>query len=76
MADDLLTVPADVSVAEPTEGKVRLHLDVAPPAGGDQRAEIDRLTGLGARVLDEAPDHPWVVLCDPEGNEFCVLPHR
>jgi catechol 2,3-dioxygenase-like lactoylglutathione lyase family enzyme len=62
------------AVAAPTEGKNRLHLDVAAP--GDQEAELDRLVGLGARVLDVAPDHPWVVLADPEGNEFCVLPPR
>ena len=62
------------AVAEPTEGKNRVHLDVA--AASDQPAEVDRLVGLGARVLDEAPDHPWIVLADPEGNEFCVLPPR
>jgi catechol 2,3-dioxygenase-like lactoylglutathione lyase family enzyme len=62
------------AVAAPTEGKNRVHLDVAAPA--DQQAEVDRLVGLGARVLDEAPDHPWIVLADPEGNEFCVLPPR
>jgi predicted enzyme related to lactoylglutathione lyase len=58
-------------VADPTPGKNRMHLDVA--AESDQQAEVERLVGLGARVLDEAPDHPWVVLADPEGNEFCVL---
>ncbi|CAA9222644.1 MAG: hypothetical protein AVDCRST_MAG54-641 [uncultured Actinomycetospora sp.] len=62
------------AVAEPTGGKNRVHLDLA--AGSDQRAEVERLVGLGARVLDEAPDHPWIVLADPEGNEFCVLPPR
>jgi predicted enzyme related to lactoylglutathione lyase len=62
------------AVDEPTAGKNRVHLDVA--ASGDQEAELGRLVGLGARVLDVAPDHPWVVLADPEGNEFCVLPPR
>ncbi|WP_433786315.1 VOC family protein [Actinomycetospora sp. CA-101289] len=62
------------AVAEPTAGKNRVHLDVAAP--GDQEAELGRLVGLGATVLDVAPDHPWVVLADPEGNEFCVLPAR
>jgi predicted enzyme related to lactoylglutathione lyase len=62
------------TVADPTPGKNRVHLDVAAP--GDQRAEVERLTGLGATVLDEAPEHPWIVLADPEGNEFCVLPPR
>ncbi|PVZ15049.1 VOC family protein [Actinomycetospora cinnamomea] len=62
------------AVADPTPGKNRVHLDVA--ATDDQRAEVERLVGLGARVLDEAPDHPWVVLADPEDNEFCVLAPR
>jgi catechol 2,3-dioxygenase-like lactoylglutathione lyase family enzyme len=62
------------AVAEPTAGKNRLHLDVA--STGDQRAELGRLVGLGAEVLDVAPDHPWVVMADPEGNAFCVLPAR
>ena len=31
---------------------------------------------LGAKVLDDPPDDPWIVLADPEGNEFCVLPPR
>jgi catechol 2,3-dioxygenase-like lactoylglutathione lyase family enzyme len=62
------------AVADPTPGKNRVHLDVA--ATGDQHEEVERLVGLGARVLDEAPDNPWIVLADPEGNEFCVLPPR
>ena len=55
--------------------KNRLHLDLAP-AAGDQRAEVERLVMLGAKVLDDPPDDPWIVLADPEGNEFCVLPPR
>ena len=62
------------AVATPTPGKNSVHLDLA--ASADQRAEVDRLVGLGARVLDEAPDHPWIVLADPEDNVFCVLPPR
>ena len=54
--------------------KNRVHLDLRAPAGTDQRAEGDRLVALGASLLDEAPDHPWIVLADPEGNEFCLLP--
>lgn len=41
----------------------------------DRDAEIDRLVGLGAKRLWEGrqgPDHTWVTLADPEGNEFCV----
>ena len=62
-------------VPEDKAGKNRLHLDIAP-ATGSQEDEVERLVRLGAmRVADEA-EHPWVVLADPEGNEFCVLPPR
>ncbi|MFC4011418.1 VOC family protein [Nonomuraea purpurea] len=47
--------------------KNRLHLDLR---ADDLDAEIARLTGLGATVLATYDD--WVVLADPEGNEFCV----
>ena len=58
-------------------GKNRLHLDVAPHAGDDQLAEVDRLIALGARRVDIGQgDVPWVVLADPDGNEFCVLSPR
>jgi hypothetical protein len=51
--------------------KNRIHLDFTPD---DQRAEVDRLIGLGARRVDIGQGEPsWVVLADPEGNEFCVL---
>ena len=55
--------------------KNRLHLDVAPDAGGDQTAEVQRLLALGATRADvgQGPDVAWVVLADPEGNELCVL---
>ncbi len=46
----------------------------ATPGGRDQRDELGRLVPLGVTVLDVAPDHPWVVMADPEGNEFCALP--
>ena len=62
-------------VPEETPGKNRLHLDLAP-VGRDQRAEVERLVMLGAKVLDDPADDPWIVLADPEGNEFCVLPPR
>ncbi|SEC95638.1 hypothetical protein SAMN04489727_5748 [Amycolatopsis tolypomycina] len=55
--------------------KNRLHLDLAP-VEQDQRAEVERLVMLGAKVLDDPADDPWIVLADPEGNEFCVLPPR
>jgi predicted enzyme related to lactoylglutathione lyase len=53
--------------------KNRLHLDLRP-AEGNQDTEVRRLVALGARVVASEPDFPWVVLVDPEGNEFCVLP--
>jgi predicted enzyme related to lactoylglutathione lyase len=62
-------------VPEVKAGKNRLHLDLAPRGRG-QDAEVARLVGLGATVLDEAVGFRWVVMADPEGNEFCVLPPR
>ncbi|MEO1059554.1 MAG: VOC family protein [Actinomycetota bacterium] len=54
--------------------KNRLHLDFRPD---DQDAEVQRLVGLGAqRVNVGQGDVSWVVLTDPEGNEFCVLRAR
>jgi hypothetical protein len=68
---DLLLQPVD----EPKAGKNRLHLDIRP-AELTQQGEVQRLAVLGARVLSDDPDLPWVVMADPEGNEFCVLPPR
>jgi catechol 2,3-dioxygenase-like lactoylglutathione lyase family enzyme len=67
-----------VHVAEPNPVKNRLHLDVAPFAGGNQAAEVARLRSLGATPADvgQGDDVTWVVLADPEGNEFCVLSPR
>jgi hypothetical protein len=57
--------------------KNRVHLDVAPRPDDDQAAEVDRLRGLGATLADVGQGEvPWVVLADPEGNEFCVLSPR
>ena len=54
--------------------KNRLHLDIAPPAHEDQPAEVDRLVALGATRVDISQgDVSWVVMADPDGNEFCVL---
>ena len=52
--------------------KNRLHLDLRPV---DQAAEVARLEGLGARRADvgQGPEVTWVVMADPDGNEFCVL---
>ncbi|WP_431877014.1 VOC family protein [Micromonospora marina] len=57
----------------PKPGKNRLHLDLV--ADGGQAAEVDRLIGLGARRADvgQTGAEGFVVLADPEDNEFCVL---
>ncbi len=52
----------------------RAHLDLVPYRGDGQAAEVARLQSLGATPADVGRgDVPWVVLADPEGNEFCVL---
>jgi hypothetical protein len=60
-----------MTVPETKTVKNRLHLDFTPD---DQQAEVDRLIGLGATHVDIGQGkQSWVVLADPEGNEFCVL---
>jgi predicted enzyme related to lactoylglutathione lyase len=60
------------TVPEPKTAKNRIHLDLLPRAD-DQQAELARLTALGARVLDDQPPGAsWIVMADPEGNEFCL----
>ncbi len=63
---------------EAKAGKNRLHLDFRPIGpDADQAAEVDRFLALGATRADVGQgDVPWVVLADPEGNEFCVLTAR
>jgi catechol 2,3-dioxygenase-like lactoylglutathione lyase family enzyme len=65
---DLLFQP----VGDEKTTKNRLHLDLRPV---DQAAEVARLEGLGARRIDigQGPDASWVVMADPDGNEFDVL---
>ncbi|MFT7837273.1 VOC family protein [Saccharothrix sp. BKS2] len=66
-----------VRVAGPKRGKNRLHLDVAPPADGDLPTEVARLEACGAVRADVGQRGvTWVVLADPEGNEFCVVTPR
>nr|WP_298347404.1 VOC family protein [Ferrimicrobium sp.] len=61
----------------PKTGKYRLHFHIAPPLGGDQQAEVDRLVSLGAsRVEIGQGEVSWVVMVDPDGHEFCVLTPR
>jgi predicted enzyme related to lactoylglutathione lyase len=61
-----LRVPEDKQV------KNRLHLDLRPD---DQAAEVARAEELGARHVNvgQGASVSWVVLADPEGNEFCIL---
>lgn len=70
VAPDLLFI----RVPERKNGKNRLHLDVRPD---DQDAEVARLESLGATQVDVGQSAlaklTWVVMADPEGNEFCVL---
>jgi hypothetical protein len=49
----------------------QMHLDLYT---GDQAAEVERLAGLGATFVrhNRDPDDDYVVMTDPEGNEFCV----
>ena len=57
--------------------KNRLHLEIAAPEGDDQQTEVDRLISLGATRTDIGQgDVDWVVMADPDGNEFCVLSPR
>ena len=57
-------------VPEPKRVKNRVHLDLR---SDDVDAEVDRVLGLGARVLVDQPNEDLIVLQDPEGNEFCLL---
>jgi hypothetical protein len=71
---DLLLVFALVSEKKTT--KNRLHLDVSP-VGCSRDEEVARLETLGATRVDLGQgEQGWVVLADPEGNEFCVLGRR
>lgn len=66
-----------VPVPELKTAKNRVHLDLTSTSLDDQATKVERLIGLGATHIDIGPgDVPWVVLADPEGNEFCVLEPR
>ena len=85
-ADENRTVPLNergpglvfVPVPESKTLKNRLHIDLAPGPDDDQETEVRRLETLGARRVNvgQGSDVTWVVLTDPEGNEFCVLSSR
>ncbi len=65
---DVLQVPEVKTI------KNRLHLDLRADRVSTAQ-ELERLRGLGARPVDigQGPGVSWVVLADPEGNEFCLL---
>lgn len=66
-----------VKVPEDKQVKNRLHIDLAPHVDDDRDAEIASLLARGATPADVGQgDVPWIVLRDPEGNEFCVLSSR
>jgi hypothetical protein len=78
--DRIGPVPPALTFGRVPEGKAvknRLHPDVNP-TDRDQDEEVRRLLDLGARHADvgQTGDESWVVLADPEGNEFCVLAGR
>jgi hypothetical protein len=63
-----------IPVPEAKSVKNRVHLDLQP-TDSSRDAEVDRLLTLGASVVAdhrEPSGAGWVVLADPEGNEFCV----
>ena len=72
-------VPPTLGFARVPEGKTgknRLHIDVNPVDRG-QDEEVRRLLALGAHHAEMDPgEFSWVILTDPEGNEFCVLAGR
>ncbi|MFJ9778108.1 VOC family protein [Amycolatopsis sp. NPDC101161] len=70
---DLVFVP----VPEPKEVKNRIHLDLASTTPAHQEELVSRALELGGSRVDLGQGAvPWVVLADPEGNEFCVLEPR
>jgi hypothetical protein len=85
-AEDLAgTVPREqqpqglvfVPVPEDKTVKNRLHIDLAPAPDESLQDAVDALVARGAALADVGQhDVPWVVLTDPEGNEFCVLTPR
>ncbi|WP_217239041.1 VOC family protein [Streptomyces sp. AC555_RSS877] len=63
-----------VTVPEPKTVKNRVHLDLQPQ-DRTRDEEVERLLAVGATLVDDrrnADGTGWVVLADPEGNEFCV----
>lgn len=68
-----------VRVPEGKTVKNRLHIDLAPEPGDDYEEQVQRLIDRGATRINIGQDEsqvPWIVLADPEGNEFCLLTPR
>ncbi|MEU7925220.1 VOC family protein [Micromonospora sp. NPDC049801] len=72
---DPVAVFIDIVVSdEPKTGKNRVHVDLATTSTAHQAEVVARLKDLGATPVDVGQgDVSWIVLADPEGNEFCVL---
>lgn len=74
VSDDRSLALLFITVPEGKATKNRVHLDVVP-TDRTRDEEVDRLVGIGAAVVADhrTPDGAgWVVMADPEGNEFCV----
>ena len=56
---------------EPKSGKNRMHVDIS---SSDPAAEQQRVEALGGRRLEQYADGGFLVMADPEGNEFCIIP--
>ncbi len=56
---------------EPKSGKNRMHFDISSP---DPATEQQRVEKLGGRRLAQYDDGGFLVMADPEGNEFCIIP--
>ncbi|WP_404961299.1 VOC family protein [Streptomyces sp. 147326] len=81
--DEILLEPAQpgvpgllfIRVPDAKSVKNRVHLDIQPPTGTRDET-VERLIGLGAKLVDDRRDEDgvmgWVVLADPEGNELCI----
>ena len=67
-----------VPVVPPKTSKNRVHLDLATYSADEHVALVSSLVDLGARRIDvgQPQNADWVVLADPEGDEFCVMEPR
>ncbi|QXC63246.1 hypothetical protein KSP35_10910 [Aquihabitans sp. G128] len=79
-ADGVYPFPelAFCTLEHPEAGREGIHLDLNSSSPEDQQATVERLLAQGATRADvgQAPDAPFVVLADPEGNNLCVLDPR